>query len=74
MAIKYKINRDLLNQRIIKFYGRESKFIKALGISRQAWNYKLNADSVSITSLIEISNLLDISTYQFRDYFLEKVE
>lgn len=74
MAIKYKLNRDLLDKRIAKMYGNNNNLAKALGITKQALSYKLNAEYVSIYSLIEISNALKISKSDFSDYFIEKVD
>ena len=73
MSIKYEVNRELLSERIVKRYGSQKAFLKALGITRQAFNYKINASSVSIVSLIEICNVLDISERQFMNYFIKRV-
>lgn len=74
MSIKYEVNRELLSERINKKYQNQKAFLKALGITRQAFNYKINAGSVSITSLINICNALDISNRQFMNYFIKKVD
>lgn len=72
--LKYEINSDLLKKRIVKKFGSEAKFYNALGISKQAYYYKIKAKSVSIQSLIAFCNLLDITENTFKDYFLTKVE
>lgn len=74
MSIKYEVNRELLSERINKKYQNQKAFLKALGITRQAFNYKINAGSVSIASLINICNALDISNRQFMNYFIKKVD
>lgn len=74
MAIRYRVNHFALNERIGKKFGTQSKFLNHLGISRQAWNYKITAESISIKSIVAICNALDISINSFKDYFLEKVE
>lgn len=71
--VKYKINSALLDKRIEKKFGTAKKFYEALGITKQAYYYKIKAKNVSISSIIEICNLLDITENTFKDYFLEKV-
>lgn len=74
MAIKYEINRDLLNKRIQKRYGTTNNFVKELGVSKQSWFYKIRVGSMSIKSMIDICNALDITENTFKDYFLKKVD
>ena len=74
MGIKYEVNHHLLELRIAKKYGQKDKFLKDLGITRQAWNYKINAPAVSIRSIVAICNLLEITENQFKNYFLTKDE
>lgn len=70
--VKYQINHELLKERVIKKFGTEKSFYEFLGISKQAYYYKLRAKNLSIQSLVEIANALGITQNQFKDYFLVK--
>ncbi len=69
MAIKYEINRELLDERIKRKFGTTLNFCNELGITKQSLSNKLNAKSISIASLVDIANALGISNKRFKDYF-----
>ena len=69
MAIKYEINRELLDDRIKRRFGTTLNFCNELGITKQSLSNKLNAKSISIASLVDIANALGISNKRFKDYF-----
>jgi len=69
MAIKYEINRELLDERIRRKFGTTQNFCNELGITKQSLSNKLNAKSISIASLVDIANALGISNKRFKDYF-----
>lgn len=72
MQLQFKVDRDLLDKRIIKMYGSQVNFLKVLGMTRQNFHYKLNAENITIKSIVEICNVLEISDNQFKRYFLAR--
>ena len=74
MAIKYEINRELLDERIKRKFGTTQNFCNELGITKQSLSNKLNAKSISIASLVDIANALGISSRMFKDYFFTWIE
>ena len=74
MAIKYEINRELLDERIRLKYGTTQNFCNELGITKQSLSNKLNAKSISIASLVDIANALGISNKRFKDYFFTWIQ
>ena len=73
MAIKYEINRELLDERIRIKVELTQNFCK-LGITKQSLSNKLNAKSISIASLVDIANALGISNKRFKDYFFTWIQ
>lgn len=74
MAIKYEINRELLDDRIKRMFGTTQNFCNELGITKQSLSNKLNAKSISIASLVDIANALGISNKRFKDYFFTWIQ